>query len=333
MAHPRRYSRDMPSICRTPRLILAPLKGFTDGVFRNTFAEHFDGFDGAMAPFVTTVAADRLTEKHVRDLLPQQNTGMPIEPQILGNSAEDFVFLARRLFEMGYAEVNWNLGCPFRPVTKKRRGSGLLPFPEQVDEFLDQTLRVLPGRLSIKMRLGRNRPDEILKLLPILNRYPLKEITIHPRTARQMYGGIPDLDTFQVCIDQCRHRLVYNGDIADLRGFRELDERFPGVASWMIGRGALSNPFLPAIIKNGRDGVSGKVEKFKAFYEDLFGRYQEKLCGPGHLLDRMKGFWKYFAGAFNNGQMLEKQIHHTFKLPRYLETVERFFRGEPQWRE
>lgn len=318
---------------RTPRLILAPLKGFTDGVFRNVFAEHFDGFDGAVAPFVTAIAADRLTERHVRDLLPPQNPRMPIEPQILGSSAGDFVFLARKLFEMGYAEINWNLGCPFRPVTKKRRGSGLLPFPEQVDEFLDKTLRVLPGRLSVKMRLGRNRPDEILKLLPVLDRYPLKEIVIHPRTARQMYGGVPDLDTFQACIEQCRHRLVYNGDIVDLRGFRELAGRFPGVASWMIGRGALSNPFLPAIIKNGGDALSGQVEKFKAFYEDLFGRYQEKLSGPGHLLDRMKGFWKYFAGAFKNGQALEKQIHHTFKLPRYVETVERFFRGEPEWHE
>ncbi len=318
---------------QAPRLILAPLKGFTDVIFRNAFAEYFDGFDSAMAPFVASVSADRLTEKHVQDLLPQQNTRMPIEPQILGNSADDFIFLARRLFEMGYEEVNWNLGCPFRPVTKKRRGSGLLPFPEQVDEFLDKTLRGLPGRLSIKMRLGRNRPDEIFKLLPILNRYPLKEITIHPRTARQMYGGIPDLDTFQACLEQSRHRLVYNGDIAGLQGFLALENRFPCVASWMIGRGALSNPFLPAIIKNGRDEVSGKAQKFKAFYEDLFSRYQEKLCGPGHLLDRMKGFWKYFACAFTNGQTLEKQIHHTFKLSRYLETLERFFREEPQWRE
>jgi tRNA-dihydrouridine synthase len=318
---------------RAPRLILAPLKGFTDAVFRNTFAEHFDGFDGALAPFVTTVAADRLTPKHTQDLLPHLNLRLPVEPQILGNSADDFVFLARHLYEMGYPVVNWNLGCPFRPVTKKRRGSGLLPFPDQVDEFLDKTLRALPGRLSIKMRLGRNRPDEIFKLLPVLDRYPLKEIIIHPRTARQMYSGVPDLDTFQACSDQSRHRLAYNGDLADLHGFRNLEERFPRVASWMIGRGALSNPFLPAIIKNRRDRVNDKAQKFKAFYQDLFARYQERLCGPGHLLDRMKGFWKYFAGAFKTGQAFEKQIHRTFDLTRYSETVERFFREEAQWRE
>ena len=333
MAHSRRYSWGMMTDSQAPRLILAPLKGFTDVIFRDTFARHFDGFDGAMAPFVATVAADRLTQKHVQDLLPHLNLRLPVEPQILGNSADDFVFLARRLYEMGYPVVNWNLGCPFRPVTKKRRGSGLLPFPDQVDEFLDKTLRALPGRLSIKMRLGRNRPDEIFKLLPVLDRYPLKEITIHPRTARQMYSGVPDLATFQACIDQSRHRLAYNGDIADLQGFRTLEERFPRVTSWMIGRGALSNPFLPAIIKNRRDSINDKAQKFKVFYQDLFARYQERLCGPAHLLDRMKGFWKYFAGAFKTGQALEKQIHRTFNLTRYSETVERFFREEAEWRE
>ncbi|MGE5257017.1 MAG: tRNA dihydrouridine synthase [Hyphomicrobiales bacterium] len=317
----------------THRLLLAPLKGFTDAVFRKTYAEHFDGFDAAMAPFVATVAADRLTDKHVRDLVPHRNAGMPVEPQLLGNTAEDFIFLARHLFDMGYPDVNWNLGCPFRPVTKKRRGSGLLPFPEQVNEFLDKTLRALPGRLSIKMRLGRTQPDEILRLLPVLNRYPLKEITIHPRTARQMYAGQPDLDMFQLCLEQSRHRVVYNGDITDLQGFRALAARFPNVDSWMIGRGALSNPFLPAIIKNGRNGVAGKVEKFKAFYDDLFARYQERLCGPGHLLDRMKGFWTYFTRAFTNGPEMERRIHHTFNLPRYLEIVERFFREDARWKE
>jgi tRNA-dihydrouridine synthase len=309
----------------TPMLILAPLKGFTDAIFRNAFVEHFNGLDGAMAPFVTTVGADRLTDRHLYDLLPQHNTRMPIEPQILGNSAEDFVFLARHFCEMGYPDVNWNLGCPFRPVTKKRRGSGLLPFPDQVDEFLDKTLRALPGRLSIKMRLGHHRTDEIFKLLPVLNRYPLKEITIHPRTARQMYGGVPDLDTFEACLAASRHPIIYNGDITDLTGFKVLAARFPSIRTWMIGRGALSNPFLPAAIKNGREEGFGKLEKFKAFYDDLFARYQERLCGPGHLLDRMKGFWTYFAQRFVNGPSLAKRIHRTFTLPRYLDAVERFF--------
>jgi tRNA-dihydrouridine synthase len=317
----------------SPRLILAPLKGFTDAIFRNTFAEHFNGFDAALAPFVAAAGADRLTEKHVRDLLPHQNTRIAIEPQILGNHPDDFIFLARRLHEIGYLRVNWNLGCPFRPVTKKCRGSGLLPFPERVDEFLDKVLPAIPNGLSIKMRLGRNTAEDILALLPILNRYPIEEITIHPRTARQMYTGRPDLDTFAVCLEGCRHQVVYNGDITDLTRFFALAVRFPTVAAWMIGRGALSDPFLPAAIKNGREEEStGKLEKFKAFYDDLFARYQERLNGPGHLLNHMKGFWTYFAGAFKNGSDIGKRIHRTATLPGYLNRVERFFAEEGVWR-
>jgi tRNA-dihydrouridine synthase len=258
---------------------------------------------------------------------------MPVVPQILGNVPDDFIFLAKHFYGAGYPEVNWNLGCPFRPVAKKRRGSGLLPFPQQVDEFLDRTLPALPGRMSIKMRLGRNRSDEIFQLLPVLNRYPIAAITIHPRTGRQMYDGQPDLDAFQACLEASRHRIVYNGDITDFVCFQALSERFPQVDSWMIGRGALSDPFLPATIKTGKDQNSGKVQKFKDFYDDLFHRYQTTLCGPGHLLDRMKGFWKYFARAFRNGPIIEKRIHRTFKLSRYLEAVERFFREEADWRE
>lgn len=234
--------------------------------------------------------------------------------------------MAARLHDLGYTEVNWNLGCPFRPVSKKRRGAGLLPFPEAIDEFLDRTVRALPMSLSIKMRLGRTTPDEIFKLLPVLDRYPLTQIVIHPRTARQMYGGRPDLDTFESCLALSRHRIVYNGDIVHVAGFKELQARFPKVDEWMIGRGALADPFLPAAIQTGADPGPDRVRRFKAFYDDLFDRTGERLSGPGHLLDRMKGYWTYFAAAFMGGEALAKQIHRTFQLPRYIDTVERFSR-------
>jgi tRNA-dihydrouridine synthase B len=317
----------------SPTLWLAPLKGLTDAVFRRTFAEHFGGFDRAMAPFVTAVAAERLTDAHVRDLLPGADGAIPLTPQILGNAAEHFVAVAARLHDLGYTEVNWNLGCPFRPVSKKRRGAGLLPFPEAVDEFLDRVVRALPMRLSVKMRLGRTTPGEIFKLLPVLDRYPLAQIVIHPRTARQMYGGRPDLDAFETCLALSRHRIAYNGDIVHVAGFKELQARFPAVDEWMIGRGALADPFLPAAIKTGADPGPDRVRRFKAFYDDLFDRTGERLSGPGHLLDRMKGYWSYFAAAFMGGEALAKQIHRTFQLPRYIDTVERFFQEEAAWKE
>lgn len=315
----------------TFKLYLAPLRGITDYIYRNIYSRHFDGFDVAVSPFIPTLKAIRAKPSHLKDVLPENNSAMPIVPQIIGNSHENFIPLARQLSDLGYKTVNWNLGCPFPMVAKKQRGSGLLPYPDKIQNFLEKTVPAIPNRLSIKIRLGRKTPDELFKLIPIFNRYPLQEIIIHPRTGKQMYDGEPDLDTFEKCIDRLHHRIVYNGDILDLNSFKDLAARFTSTGSWMIGRGAIINPFLPAIIKNGQDNFSNQVETFRNFYQELFDEYQQVFSGPGHLLERMKGFWSYFSQAFKDGRKIRKKVHRTLKLRRYLEIVERFFEEEAEW--
>lgn len=315
----------------TFNLCLAPLRGLTDYIYRNTFSRHFNGFDAAVAPFIPTFKAIRSNPSHLKDVLPENNSAMPIVPQIIGNNHEDFIPLARQLSDLGYNTVNWNLGCPFPMVAKKQRGSGLLPYPERIDRFLEKAVPAIPNRLSIKVRLGRKTAEDLYKLMPIFNRYPLQEIIIHPRTGTQMYDGEPDLDAFEKCLDMTQHRIVYNGDIIDVESFQGLAARFTTVNSWMIGRGAIINPFLPAIIKTGNDRFDNQVEIFRCFYDELFGEYQQVFAGPGHLLERMKGFWTYFSQAFKDGRKIRKKIHRTLKLPRYLKIVERFFEEDAQW--
>ena len=317
----------------TFKLYLAPLRGFTDYIYRNTFAEHFDGFDGALAPFIPTITADRFKPSHLKDVLPENNSSIPVVPQIISNLPDDFINLAVRLYDLGYTSVNWNLGCPFPMVAKKFRGSGLLPYPERIDAFLEKAVSSIPNRISIKTRLGRRKTNEIFELMPIFNRYPLEEIIIHPRTGIQMYDGGTDLDTFEQCLAQSVHRVVYNGDITDLKCFRDVFERFEDLDGWMIGRGAVTNPFLPAIIKAGQDDISHKVERFKQFYEELFEQYRQAFSGPGHLLNRMKGFWTYFSKSFQNSRMIAKKIHRTKKMHRYMDIVDRFFAEEAQWKD
>ena len=312
-------------------LYLAPLRGFTEYIYRNAFVRHFGGFDVAISPFIPTMTAARFKKSHLKDVLPENNRAMPVIPQIIGNKPEDFIPLAQRLFDLGYEMVNWNLGCPFPMVAKKQRGSGLLPYPQKIEAFLEATLPAIPTRLSVKVRLGRKKTDEILKLLPIFNRYPLDEVIIHPRTGKQMYDGEPDLDMFEKCLKASSHTTVYNGDINDLATFRLFSRRFDTVDRWMIGRGALIDPFLPAAIKNGDDNTIEKVKKFRAFYDELFEHYRQEFRGPGHLLDRMKGFWTYFSQSFKDGRKIKKKIHRTRKLDRYLNIVERFFEEEAEW--
>ena len=317
---------------RKPNLILAPLRGFTDYIYRNAFQRHFHGFDSALAPFISAISVERCKPSHIRDILPENNRSLPVMPQIMTNRARDFLNLAGMLKDIGYDTVNWNLGCPYPMVAKKKRGCGLLPHPELIEAFLDLVCRELPDRVSIKMRLGRYHSEEIRRLIPILNRYPLAEVIVHPRTGKQMYTGDIDLDAFEFCLGSIRHRVIYNGDITSRDDFNELFDRYgKTVSGWMIGRGALIDPFLPAAIKGDSGSGGDKLDRFKRFYAELFECYGELLKGPGHLLDRMKGFWKYFSKAFENGRAIEKKVHRTHRLEQYLKIVDRFFQKDAKW--
>lgn len=313
-------------------LILAPLRGVTDAIFRTTFAECFGGVSRALAPFVTSVRGSRVKAKLLRDLLPEHNPRMPLVPQILSKHPQEFVVMAKALFDLGYAVVNWNLGCPYPMVAKKGRGSGMLPYPERIDRFLDTVLAAIPGRLSIKTRLGRFSTDEMDALVPIFNRYPLSEVIVHPRTGVQMYTGGVDLVRFGECFALCRPPVVYNGDIDSAGTVRALSRRFPGVAGWMMGRGLVANPFLAEEITGEVLKTDDRIERFHRFHDLLVERYGAVLFGPSHLVQRMKGLWQYFHRPFVNGRKVLKQIHKS-TFPHQLKNVtERFFNSEAQWR-
>ncbi len=279
-------------------LILAPLHGFTDVIFRNIYSQYFPGFDMAIAPFISTLEQQRINPARTRDVLPELNRSLPVTPQILSRSPLDFIFLASRFADMGHTCVNWNLGCPQQKIVKNKKGAGLIPFIREIDVFLDTVFSRISIDLSIKVRLGKKDPNEIYPLLKVFNKYPLKEIILHPRTGVQFYKGIADIDAFESVSERTNHRMVYNGDIVSKDFFCGVKNRFPAITRFMIGRGALEKPFLPGMIKNS-SGIS-KEDSLKILYsfiDDLFNGYQE-LMGGKKLIGRMKGFWTYFIKSF-----------------------------------
>ncbi len=311
-------------------IILAPLQGFTDVTFRNVFSDHFSGVDEAVAPFISTMGQMRLKPSRIKDVDPENNKKLFVVPQILGNVAKDFIFLADHLYEMGHKKINWNLGCPHSKIAKKNRGSGLLMYPDKIDAFLDTILPKISNTLSIKLRLGRKSKDEIFNLLPILNKYPLDEIILHPRTGIQMYEGTSDHDAFEKALLCSRHALTYNGDITDLNTFHIVQKKFPYIIRFMIGRGLLSNPFLAEDIK----GVlvnKNQIDRLKKFHDDLFDNYQTIFSGPAHLTGRMKGFWRYLGPSFKDSRKQLKKILKADSITKYQDMVEAFFKTEPEF--
>ena len=312
----------------THRLYMAPMKGFTDCVFRQVYAQHFRGFDLSIAPFIASKRDCPVRRRHVRDVWPENNTRLDVIPQILSKVATDFAAMANFLYDMGYDTVNWNLGCPSPMVASKKRGSGLLPHTDRIDAFLEDALASMQGRLSLKLRLGWETSAEIQRLLPVLNRYPLREVIIHPRTGRQAYEGRVDLDAFEACLANIDHPVVYSGDIRSLEDFKRISERFAGVSQWMIGRGLLANPFLPQIIRTGQARIEGRRLRLQQFHEALFHAYAERLKGPSHLLKKMKGLWRYLALSFEPFDRTLKKIKKSTKPENYLDVVNRFFETE-----
>lgn len=300
---------------RKAELVLAPIRGITDCHFRSLFQHYFPGFDSALAPFINPQRLSKFQAGQLKDVLPEANLALPVVPQLLNNNAEDFLFLASRLQDLGYQELNWNLGCPAPMVARKHRGSGLLPFPEEILAFLDQVIPKLKIKLSIKTRLGYKNNRELFELLPYLNQYPLTEIIIHGRLGSQMYRGEIDRDGFADCLTRSRHSIVFNGDITSKEGFNELQQQFPTIHKWMIGRGALANPFLAGEIQ-GRT-VSQPQQQLKEFHDELYSCYTELLDGPAHILGRMKQLWIYLSAFF-------PPQHKTWKMIKKCKTEEMY---------
>lgn len=309
-----------------PFLYLAPIRGLTDSIFRNTLHRHFKGYDAAIAPFINPQQKSLFEDKIIWDVLPENNPDLPIVPQLLHTNPDDFLVLAERLGDLGYKHINWNLGCPAPMVARKKRGSGLLPYPEQILDLLNQVVPRLKVELSIKTRLGYNDFSELQYLLPKLNSFPLKEVIIHARLGKQLYRGTTYPEKFLLCCPLTSHQLTYNGDINTLSTYQDLSSRLPEVTSWMLGRGALGNPFLAEEIKAISTILSqDKHKRLFAFHEDLLHRYQEKFSGPSHILSRFKQLWPYLIHSFPGQEKKLKPILKATKVQQYQDLIKQLF--------
>ncbi len=313
-------------------LVLAPLRGITGAVFRSRYSEFFSGLDSAVAPFITAVNARNMTERRFRGLKDAPSSSIAIVPQLIGNRADDFVRMAHELQRAGFNTINWNLGCPSGTVTKKKRGAGLLPFPEHIDSFLAMVFPRIDCALTVKMRLGMTHNNEMKPVLETLNRYPLAELIVHPRTAAQQYRGTVDLAAFEYIATHAAMPVCYNGDIVSADQFRRLQSRFPVIDSWMIGRGLVRNPFLPMQIKNPE--TERRLDHrgiLRRFHDSLLFAYRKDFKNTGPLLGAMKELWSYLALSFVDGAAYLKKIRKARTLDSYRGAVDALFASNAPW--
>ena len=276
-----------------PELWLAPLHGMNSRTCRTTLCRHFGGIDFFMSPFLPVQSAGKFRPKVWQDILPENNTALPLTPQLMGNQPQQFVDTMNMLHEQfGYEHFNINIGCPSSPVVRHTRGCGLMPHPDTVERMVAAITEQTSFQVSLKMRLGLHHPDEGRVLLQRLNPYPLDFLVIHPRLGDELYEGKPHWDIFEEFCSITWHKIVYSGDIFTKEDYLALSERFPNVEAWMLGRGLLQNPFLAEEVKNQK--VEDKKSRFLAFYLDLAPSLLPLRCESGTLANP-QALWHYFA--------------------------------------
>lgn len=304
------------------KLYFAPLEGITGHVFRRAFFEYFGSVEKYFIPFIKPNQRGHLSSRERQDILPENNEGMYAVPQILTNSAEDFIRTTKKLQKYGYQEINLNLGCPSKTVVTKGRGSGFLAFPEDLDRFLDTVFGQTDAEISVKTRVGKDSPEEFTDLLAIFNQYPIKELIIHPRVQLDFYKNQPNWEVFQEACKESKNPVCYNGDIFSIEDYHRFADTFPDVDTMMLGRGLLMNPGLSGEIRQGR-----RMEKqtLRRFHDCLYEGYQEVLSGSRPILFKMKELWGFLAPIFTNYEKYAKKIKKSEKLNAYESIVDALF--------
>ena len=333
-------------------LSLGPFQGITDAPFRNVFKRHFGGIDKYYTPFFTGIHK----EEHAKNLQgeeidPQCNDVETLTPQILSTDAEEILRFAKQCKALGYKEINLNMGCPFPRVANKKRGCGLLPYPDMVEAMFERVFEEIDIQFSVKCRLGYFSPEEIDAIIPIFNCFPLSELIIHPRIGKQLYKGEADMERFKALIPCINAPLVYNGDIFSVDSFKRISEAVQPVDQFMLGRGILANPFLAEDIKasviakrndeaiqnntldchaslaNRRfDVVNAKTDRLHNYVLDLYEDRLRHAGGSPKVLGRMKELWSYLMNSFEEPQVIWRKIKKINALKEYEDAVETIFK-------
>ena len=251
----------------------------------------------------------------------------PVIPQLLAKDGELAAWMIGELRRMGYTEVNLNFGCPSGTVTAKGKGSGMLRDPQKLDAFLDAVFSQAGGPVSVKTRLGVARAEEFGEILDVYNKYPLCELTIHPRVMKQLYRGQADREAFAACLPACTAPVCYNGDVTTVDDLRALEAAFPGLSGIMVGRGLIADP---ALLRKAVGGPAASREELRGYHDELYHGYTEAFGMASCAVSRMKAHWFYLIHLFDGADALEKPLRKAREGWEYETVVNQIFACWPK---
>ena len=303
------------------RYYFAPMEGLTDSIYRRMHHKYFSGVDRYYMPFLSPTIHRTLTHREDRELPMADSECFAAVPQVLTKVPADFLWAAQVCLDRGYQEVNLNVGCPSGTVVSKGKGSGMLRDLNGLDRFLDEIFHSTPLPVSVKTRLGIEHPEEFPAILDIYNKYPIKELTIHPRVRKQFYNGDVHMDLFRYAVQHSKNPLCYNGDLTDLAQIENIRREFPQVEAVMIGRGLVADPGL---LCGGTD-----VKALEDFMNALLEEYTVAFGGSRNAMFRLKENWGLLHPRFEGVDKLWKRLRKTTDLNEYKSITAEIFHTLP----
>lgn len=289
-------------------MLAAPLQGVTDNVWRMAQHEVFGGVDAYYAPFMRVEHGD-IRRKDLRDVEPERNAGITLIPQILACSPDHSLMMVTALKEMGYNRIDINLGCPFPPIAMHRKGSGMLAYPELIEELFKALGNVEGVKFSVKMRIGWDRNDQWRDILPMMDLISPCHITVHPRTGKQQYKGELDIEQFEAILATSTWPVIYNGGLRTVEDIDQVTHRYPTLPAVMVGSGLAADP--------GMFAPDAKPEDYRRFHDLLVEGCSNQLNGgEAQLVRHLQDIWQTFMPDID--RKLFKAIRKSRTLDQYL---------------
>ena len=298
-----------------PFLILAPMEGVTDIVFRQVVA-HAGRPDLFFTEFtnVSSYASEK-GRQNALERIQISPTDSPIIAQIWGKNPEHFAETTHALASLGFSGVDLNFGCPDKHVNKAGGGAAMIKTPELAVECFRNAKKSTDLPVSIKTRLGWNKPEEYKDWLSVLLTEHPVALTVHLRTKKEMskvpahYELIPAIIKLRNQISP-ETKLIINGDIKNRADAMELHAKYPEVDGFMIGRGVFANPYCFTDHQPTRE----ELMKLLKLHLNLFEERSEKHCSHAYPYEPLKHYFKIYINNFPGASDLRAKLMETHSV-------------------
>ena len=186
----------------------------------------------------------------------------------------------------------------------------MLRSADELGRFLDTIFHHCPIDITVKTRLGLENPEEFPALLEVFNRYPIRELTIHPRVRKDFYKHPVREEWFRYALENSTNPLCYNGNLCTLEQIGGISARYPQVESVMIGRALIADPSL----LSQENATATQLEKF---LNELTENYIEAFGGPRNAMFRLKENWSFLRYRFEGSDKLWKRLRKTTDIAEF----------------